>query len=201
MRLGYNARPNQCLSAKKVVPPGTRPFTPLPPRPGYHGFVFGLGMTLKVNIPQVIATSPSGVSRTCKVVFVTRSDATLLTDSSTAEEMVWRFLPVYVPLIKEGDTVKRTGQIPDVPVGPDLFGRAVDALGNSINGTGSINARERRRASFKAPDIVPRRSVNQPMAGAKPIDTMVPIGRGQRELIIGGRQTAIGIDTILNRKR
>ncbi|KAK0556549.1 Alpha subunit of the F1 sector of mitochondrial F1F0 ATP synthase [Tilletia horrida] len=108
-------------------------------------------------------------------------------------------------LIREGDTVKRTGQIVDVPVGPGLLGRVVDALGNPIDGKGEIQAAERRRASVKAPGILPRRSVNQPMqTGLKPIDAMVPIGRGQRELIIGDRQTgktAVAIDTILNQKR
>ena len=108
-------------------------------------------------------------------------------------------------LIKEGDTVKRTGQIVDVPVGPKLLGRVVDALGNPVDGKGPIEAAERRRASVKAPGILPRRSVNQPMmTGIKPIDAMVPIGRGQRELIIGDRQTgktAVAIDTILNQKR
>ncbi|CAL1714838.1 unnamed protein product [Somion occarium] len=94
--------------------------------------------------------------------------------------------------IKEGDTVKRTGQIVDVPVGPELLGRVVDALGNPIDGKGPIKSTERRRASLKAPGILPRRSVNQPMmTGIKPIDAMVPIGRGQRELIIGDRQTAL----------
>ena len=108
-------------------------------------------------------------------------------------------------LIKEGDTVKRTGQIVDVPVGPELLGRVVDALGNPIDGKGPIKATERRRAALKAPGILPRRSVNQPMmTGIKPIDAMVPIGRGQRELIIGDRQTgktAVAIDTILNQRR
>ena len=108
-------------------------------------------------------------------------------------------------LIREGDTVKRTGQIVDVPVGPGLLGRVVDALGNPIDGKGPIEAAERRRASLKAPGILPRKSVNQPMqTGIKPIDAMVPIGRGQRELIIGDRQTgktAVTIDTILNQKR
>lgn len=108
-------------------------------------------------------------------------------------------------LIKEGDTVKRTGQIVDVPVGPALLGRVVDALGNPIDGKGPIQATERRRAALKAPGILPRRSVNQPMmTGIKPIDAMVPIGRGQRELIIGDRQTgktAVAIDTILNQRR
>ncbi|CEH15905.1 atp synthase alpha subunit [Ceraceosorus bombacis] len=107
--------------------------------------------------------------------------------------------------IREGDTVKRTGSIVDVPVGPNMLGRVVDALGNPIDGKGPIEAAERRRASLKAPGILPRRSVNQPMqTGIKPIDAMVPIGRGQRELIIGDRQTgktAIAIDTILNQKR
>jgi F-type H+-transporting ATPase subunit alpha len=107
-------------------------------------------------------------------------------------------------LIKEGDTVKRTGQIVDVPVGPGLLGRVVDALGDPIDGKGPIMAAERRRASLKAPGILPRRSVNQPMmTGLKSIDAMVPIGRGQRELIIGDRQTgktAVAIDTILNQK-
>ncbi|CAH7686929.1 ATP synthase subunit alpha, mitochondrial [Phakopsora pachyrhizi] len=108
-------------------------------------------------------------------------------------------------LIKEGDTVKRTGQIVDVPVGPELLGRVVDALGNPIDGKGPIACKERRRASLKAPGVLPRRSVNQPMmTGIKSIDAMVPIGRGQRELIIGDRQTgktAVALDTILNQKR
>ncbi|CAO1637377.1 unnamed protein product [Parajaminaea phylloscopi] len=107
--------------------------------------------------------------------------------------------------IREGDSVKRTGQIVDVPVGPKLLGRVVDALGNPIDGKGPIEAAERRRASLKAPGILPRQSVNQPMqTGLKPIDSMVPVGRGQRELIIGDRQTgktAVALDTILNQKR
>jgi len=107
--------------------------------------------------------------------------------------------------IREGDTVKRTGQIVDVPVGPNMLGRVVDALGNPIDGKGPIEAAERRRASLKAPGILPRRSVHEPMqTGIKPIDAMVPVGRGQRELIIGDRQTgktAVAIDTILNQKR
>ncbi|CAO1624884.1 unnamed protein product [Jaminaea pallidilutea] len=107
--------------------------------------------------------------------------------------------------IREGDSVKRTGQIVDVPVGPNMLGRVVDALGNPIDGKGPIEAAERRRASLKAPGILPRKSVNQPMqTGLKPIDAMVPIGRGQRELIIGDRQTgktAVALDTILNQKR
>lgn len=108
-------------------------------------------------------------------------------------------------LIKEGDTVKRTGQIVDVPVGPGLLGRVVDALGNPIDGKGPIESTERRRASVKAPGVLPRQSVNQPMmTGLKSVDAMVPIGRGQRELIIGDRQTgktAVALDTILNQKR
>lgn len=107
--------------------------------------------------------------------------------------------------IREGDTVKRTGQIVDVPVGMELLGRVVDALGNPIDGKGPINTKERRRSSLKAPGILPRQSVNQPMqTGIKPIDAMVPIGRGQRELVIGDRQTgktAVCVDTILNQKR
>ncbi|KAJ4496692.1 P-loop containing nucleoside triphosphate hydrolase protein [Lentinula lateritia] len=108
-------------------------------------------------------------------------------------------------LIKEGDTVKRTGQIVDVPVGPGLLGHVVDALSDPIDGKGPIEAAEHCRASLKAPGILPRHSVNQPMmTGLKPIDAMVPIGRGQCELIIGDRQTgktAVAIDTILNQKR
>jgi len=108
-------------------------------------------------------------------------------------------------LIREGDTVKRTGQIVDVPVGEALLGRVVDALGNPIDGKGPLNTTERRRSQMKAPGILPRRSVNQPMmTGYKAVDAMVPIGRGQRELIIGDRQTgktAVAIDTILNQKR
>ena len=106
--------------------------------------------------------------------------------------------------IKEGQTVKRTGAIVDVPIGKELLGRVVDALGNPIDGKGPINAARRARVDVKAPGIIPRRSVNEPMAtGLKAIDAMIPIGRGQRELIIGDRQTgktAIALDTILNQK-
>nr|ADE10075.1 F1 ATPase alpha [Tremella fuciformis] len=108
-------------------------------------------------------------------------------------------------LIKEGDTVKRTGQIVDVPVGPGLLGRVVDALGNPIDGKGPIKAEGRTKAQLKAPGILPRRSVHEPMqTGLKSVDSLVPIGRGQRELIIGDRQTgksAVAIDTILNQKK
>ncbi|KAI5455176.1 Alpha subunit of the F1 sector of mitochondrial F1F0 ATP synthase [Naganishia albida] len=107
--------------------------------------------------------------------------------------------------VKEGDSVKRTGAIVDVPVGMELLGRVVDALGQPIDGKGPINTSERRRAQSKAPGILPRRSVHEPMlTGLKSVDSMVPIGRGQRELIIGDRQTgktAVALDTILNQKR
>jgi F-type H+-transporting ATPase subunit alpha len=106
--------------------------------------------------------------------------------------------------IKEGDIVKRTRSIVDVPAGDALLGRVVDALGNPIDGRGPIAAAERRVADVKAPGIIPRRSVHEPMAtGLKSIDAMTPIGRGQRELIIGDRQTgktAVALDTILNQK-
>jgi F-type H+-transporting ATPase subunit alpha len=107
--------------------------------------------------------------------------------------------------IKEGDTVKRTGAIVDVPVGKGLLGRVVDPLGNPIDGKGDISdVAERRRVDVKAPGIIPRRSVNEPMqTGIKAIDSLIPIGRGQRELIIGDRQTgktAIAIDTIINQR-
>ncbi len=106
--------------------------------------------------------------------------------------------------IKEGDTVKRTGAIVDVPVGPGLLGRVVDALGNPIDGKGPIVAAERRRVDVKAPGIIPRKSVHEPMStGLKAIDALIPVGRGQRELVIGDRQTgktAIILDTILNQK-
>jgi len=107
--------------------------------------------------------------------------------------------------IKEGDTVKRTGAIVDVPVGKGLLGRVVDPLGNAIDGKGDIaDVAERRRVDVKAPGIIPRRSVNEPMqTGIKAIDSLIPIGRGQRELIIGDRQTgktAIAIDTIINQR-
>ena len=106
--------------------------------------------------------------------------------------------------IKEGDTVKRTKSIVDVPVGEALLGRVVDGLGNPIDGKGPINTTERRVSDVKAPGIIPRKSVHQPMAtGLKSVDAMIPIGRGQRELIIGDRQTgktAIALDTILNQK-
>jgi len=106
--------------------------------------------------------------------------------------------------IKEGDTVKRTKSIVDVPAGPELLGRVVDGLGNPLDGKGPINASERRVADVKAPGITPRKSVHEPMpTGLKAIDSMIPIGRGQRELIIGDRQTgktAVALDTILNQK-
>ncbi|UVC08149.1 F0F1 ATP synthase subunit alpha [Rhizobium sp. TH2] len=106
--------------------------------------------------------------------------------------------------IKEGDTVKRTGAIVDVPVGPELLGRVVDALGNPIDGKGPINAKQRSRVDIKAPGIIPRKSVHEPMStGLKAIDALIPVGRGQRELVIGDRQTgktAIILDTILNQK-
>ncbi|KAJ5114473.1 ATP synthase subunit alpha [Penicillium alfredii] len=108
-------------------------------------------------------------------------------------------------LVKEGETVKRTGEIVDVPVGPELLGRVVDALGNPIDGKGPLQSKEKRRAQLKAPGILPRQSVNQPVqTGMKCVDSMVPIGRGQRELIIGDRQTgktAVALDTMLNQKR
>ena len=106
--------------------------------------------------------------------------------------------------IREGDVVRRTGRIVEVPVGMGLLGRVVDALGNPIDGKGPIESTENRRVEVKAPGIVTRQSVNEPMAtGVKAIDAMTPIGRGQRELIIGDRQTgktAIAIDTIINQK-
>ena len=106
--------------------------------------------------------------------------------------------------IKEGDTVKRTGTIVDVPVGKGLLGRVVDGLGNPIDGKGPIVSDQRMRVERKAPGIIPRTSVHEPVqTGLKAIDTLVPVGRGQRELIIGDRQTgktAIALDTILNQK-
>ncbi len=106
--------------------------------------------------------------------------------------------------IKEGDTVKRTKAIVDVPVGDELLGRVVDGLGNPIDGKGPIKTKKRAIADQKAPGIIPRKSVHEPMAtGLKSVDAMIPIGRGQRELIIGDRQTgktAVALDTILNQK-
>ncbi|MDC3154828.1 F0F1 ATP synthase subunit alpha [Pelagibacteraceae bacterium] len=106
--------------------------------------------------------------------------------------------------IKEGDTVKRTNAIVDVPVGKELLGRVVDALGNPIDGKGNIESKDRSRIEVKAPGIIPRKSVSEPMqTGLKAIDSLIPVGRGQRELIIGDRQTgktAIAIDTIINQK-
>ncbi len=106
--------------------------------------------------------------------------------------------------IKEGDTVKRTGAIVDAPVGKGLLGRVVDALGNPIDGGPAIDAAERRLVDVKAPGIIPRKSVHEPVqTGLKALDSLVPIGRGQRELIIGDRQTgktAVAIDTIINQK-
>ncbi|GGO07007.1 ATP synthase subunit alpha [Iodidimonas muriae] len=107
--------------------------------------------------------------------------------------------------IREGDTVKRTGTIVDVPVGRGLLGRVVDALGNPIDGKGPIVDAERKRVEVKAPGIIPRKSVHEPMqSGLKAVDALVPVGRGQRELIIGDRQTgktAVAIDTFLNQRQ
>jgi len=106
--------------------------------------------------------------------------------------------------ILEGDTVTRTGSIVDVPVGPELLGRVVDGLGEAIDGKGAIKSAKRSRAEVKAPGIIPRKSVHEPMpTGMKAVDALIPIGRGQRELIIGDRQTgktAIAVDTIINQK-
>ena len=106
--------------------------------------------------------------------------------------------------IKEGDTVKRTGSIVDVPVGKELLGRVVDPLGNPIDGKGPIDAKQRGRVEVKAPGIMPRKGVHEPMqTGLKAIDSLIPVGRGQRELIIGDRQTgktAIAIDAFINQK-
>lgn len=107
-------------------------------------------------------------------------------------------------LVKESEPVKRTGKIIDVPVGPELLGRVVDGLGNPIDGKGPLNTKETRKAELKAPGILPRRSVHEPMqTGMKAVDALVPVGRGQRELIIGDRQTgktAVALDTMLNQK-
>ncbi|WP_028466109.1 F0F1 ATP synthase subunit alpha [Nisaea denitrificans] len=106
--------------------------------------------------------------------------------------------------IKEGDTVKRTGSIVDVPVGKSLLGRVVDGLGNPIDGKGPLENVERKRVEVKAPGIMPRKSVHEPMqTGLKAIDSLIPVGRGQRELIIGDRQTgktAIAVDAFINQK-
>ena len=106
--------------------------------------------------------------------------------------------------IREGDTVKRTGAIVDVPVGKGLLGRVVDGLGNPIDGKGPIEATERRRVEVKAPGIIPRKSVHEPVqTGLKALDALVPVGRGQRELIIGDRQTgktAVALDTFINQR-
>src|SRR5499425_847276 len=107
-------------------------------------------------------------------------------------------------MIKEGDTVKRTGRIAEVPVGKALTGRVVNALGEPIDGRGPIDTKDKRRIEIKAPGIVARQPVKEPLqTGLKAIDGMIPIGRGQRELIIGDRQTgktAVAIDTIINQK-
>ena len=106
--------------------------------------------------------------------------------------------------IKEGSTARRTGSIVDVPIGKALLGRVVDALGNPIDGKGPIETTERRRVEVKAPGIIPRKSVHEPVqTGLKALDALVPVGRGQRELIIGDRQTgktAVALDTFINQK-
>ena len=108
--------------------------------------------------------------------------------------------------IKEGATIKRTNAIVDVPVGKELLGRVVDGLGNPIDGKGALSSKvQRKRVEVKAPGIIPRQSVSEPMqTGLKSIDTLIPVGRGQRELIIGDRQTgktAVAIDAIINQKK
>merc|ERR1712072_1290412 len=107
--------------------------------------------------------------------------------------------------IKEGDIVKRSGAIMDVPIGMGVLGRVLDGIGNPIDGKGPLKCTERRRVETKAPGIIPRQSVCEPMmTGLKAVDVLVPIGRGQRELIIGDRQTgktAIAIDCIINQKK
>lgn len=107
--------------------------------------------------------------------------------------------------IKEGDVVKRTGAIVDVPIGEEMLGRVFDPLGNAIDGAGPVKTTQRQRVEIKAPGIIPRKSVHEPMqSGLKSVDCLVPIGRGQRELIIGDRQTgktAIAVDTIINQKK
>lgn len=106
--------------------------------------------------------------------------------------------------IMEGDVVRRTGSIVDVPIGEEMLGRVLDPLGNAIDGAGAIKTSQRKRIELKAPGIIPRKSVHEPMqTGLKAVDCLVPIGRGQRELIIGDRQTgktAVAIDTIINQK-
>ncbi len=106
--------------------------------------------------------------------------------------------------IKEGDIVRRTGEIVEVPIGKELLGRVVDGLGNPIDGKGPLKAKQTRRVEMKAPGIIPRQSVHEPMqTGLKAVDALVPIGRGQRELIIGDRQTgktAVAVDTIINQR-
>ena len=102
-------------------------------------------------------------------------------------------------VIREGDIVKRTGSIVDVPVGEGLLGRVVDALGNPIDGKGPVKSAKRSRAEVKAPGIIPRISVREPMlTGVKAVDSLVPIGRGQRELIIGDRQTGYVVFCVLH---
>jgi F-type H+-transporting ATPase subunit alpha len=107
-------------------------------------------------------------------------------------------------LIKDGDEARRTGKIFEVPVGKPLLGRVVDALGEPLDGKGPIEGAETRRVELKAPGIMDRKSVHEPLqTGLKAIDSLIPIGRGQRELIIGDRQTgktAVAIDTIINQK-
>merc|ERR1719265_1460448 len=106
--------------------------------------------------------------------------------------------------VKEGNIVKRSGAIMDVPIGMGVLGRVVDGIGQPIDGKGSLDSAERRRVEVKAPGIIPRQSVSEPMqTGLKAVDALVPIGRGQRELIIGDRQTgktAVAINTIINQK-
>ena len=131
-------------------------------------------------------------------------DGTLAMVLNLEEDNVGVAVMGEVEHIKEGDTVKRTGRIADVPVGDEVLGRVIDSVGNPLDGKGPIDAKERRRIEVVAPGVVARKSVHEPMyTGLKAIDAMTPVGRGQRELVIGDRQigkTAILVDSIINQK-
>ena len=170
----------------------------------------GLGVASDVRTQGTVVTVTDGICRIHGLSDVMQGEILEFKDQTVAlalnleRDSVGAVVLGEYTNISEGDTVKTTGRILDVPVGPELVGRVVDALGNPIDGKGAINAAQRDVIEKVAPGVIARKSVNQPLqTGLKSIDSMVPIGRGQRELIIGDRQTgktAVAIDTIINSK-
>ncbi|KAK0070420.1 ATP synthase subunit alpha mitochondrial [Biomphalaria pfeifferi] len=213
-RVCQNALAAGCVSSRHIS------FTPVKLAAGPSGAEVSsileeriLGQTSEVNLEETgrVLSIGDGIARVYGLKNIQAEE--MVEFSSGLKGMALNLEPDNVGVvvfgndkfIKEGDVVKRTGAIVDVPVGMELLGRVVDALGNPIDAKGPIGAKQRFRVGVKAPGIIPRTSVREPMqTGIKAVDSLVPIGRGQRELIIGDRQTgktAIAIDTIINQKR